>query len=405
MPSRENVYYFGAGPAALPHSVLESASAAILNHENSGVGIIEQSHRSASSAAIITSACSNLEALLSVPTDGSYTTFWTQGGGTTQFSATLYNLLGYWVQKTLDANNGDLDAVKKAVATAKADYLITGSWSKKAADEAKRLLGDDLVNIATDSRAATKKFGSIPGEETWNLTPKDDSIYSYYCDNETVDGVEFPAFPAALEGRLVACDMSSNILSRRVDVTKYAVLFAGAQKNVGGTGVTLVVVRTDILKSQPTADTLRKLGLPIPPVMCHYPALASAASLYNTLPILEVYICREVMNGILSRGGLQAQEKVAGEKAQLLYNTLNDGGIYKVVPDKEVWSRMNICFRIEGGEEVEKAFLKGAESLGLMGLKGHRSVGGLRISNYNSISKEAAEKLAGWIRQFAAERK
>jgi phosphoserine aminotransferase len=127
--------------------------------------------------------------------------------------------------------------------------------------------------------------------------------------------------------------------------------------------------------------------------------------LYNTLPILEVYICREVMNGILSRGGLQAQEKVAGEKAQLLYNTLNDGGIYKVVPDKEVRSRMNICFRIEGGEEVEKAFLKGAESQGLMGLKGHRSVGGLRISNYNSISKEAAEKLAGWIRQFAAERK
>ncbi|KAI5820116.1 pyridoxal phosphate-dependent transferase [Pyronema omphalodes] len=405
MPSRSDVYYFGAGPAALPQAVLERASASVLNHENSGVGLIEQSHRSASSTQIVASACQHLETLLGVPNDGSYTTLWMQGGGTTQFSAVAYNLLGYWVQKTLDANNGDLEAVKAALANAKADYLVTGSWSKKAAEEAQRLLGDELVNVATNSKAATKKFGSIAPEETWNLTPKENNIFSYFCDNETVDGVEFPAFPTSLEGTLVAADMSSNILSRRVDVSKYAIIFAGAQKNVGGAGVTLVVIRSDILKTQPTVDTLRKLGLPIPPIMCHYPTLTGASSLYNTLPIFEVFICREVMAGIIARGGLEVQEKIANEKAEELYNALDQGGIYNVVPEKNVRSRMNICFRIEGGEDVEKAFLKGAEERGLTGLKGHRSVGGLRISNYNSIPQEAAAKLAGWIREFAASRK
>lgn len=404
MPSRSEVHYFGAGPAALPHSVLATASAAVLNHEDSGVGLMEQSHRSASSTAIVSSACSHLEALLSVPQDGSYTTLWMQGGGTTQFSAVVYNLVGYWVQKTLDANRGDLGAVRRALETAaKIDYLVTGSWSKKAAEEARRLMGEDAVNTAANARvaSATGKFGTIPAEELWTLTPREDSIFSYYCDNETVDGVEFPALPAALHGRTVACDMSSNILSRRVDVSKYAVVFAGAQKNVGGAGVTLVVVRTDVLRTQPSADTLRSLGLPVPPIMMHYPVLASAASLYNTLPILEVFVCREVMAGILARGGLEAQEQTANAKAALLYAALDERAeLYQVVPDKSCRSRMNICFRLAGGGPAEQAFLAGAESRGLMGLKGHRSVGGLRISNYNSITREAAEKLAAWIREF-----
>ncbi|KAI5854980.1 pyridoxal phosphate-dependent transferase [Tricharina praecox] len=383
MPTRAETCYFGAGPAALPTSVLETASASILNFENSGVGVIEQSHRSASSTNIISTACAHLASLLNVPR--TYTVLWMQGGGTTQFSAVVYNLVGYWL------------------AGAKAEYLVTGSWSKKAAEEAARLLGDEHVAIATDSRKAreNKKFGHIAPEGSWTLQEMEKSIFSYYCDNETVDGVEFPAFPKALEGRLVACDMSSNILSRRVDVEKYGIIFAGAQKNVGGAGVTLVVVRNDILQKQPSVDTLRKLGMQIPPVMMHYPTLTTAGSLYNTLPIFEVYICREVMAGILERGGLEAQENASAEKANMLYDALDQGGIYRVVPEKTVRSRMNICFRIDGGEEVEKAFLKGAEAKGLTGLKGHRSVGGLRISNYNSIPKEAAEKLVGYINEFA----
>ncbi|KAA8892828.1 pyridoxal phosphate-dependent transferase [Sphaerosporella brunnea] len=406
MPSRSEISYFGAGPAALPTSVLETASAAILNHENSGVGLIEQSHRSANSINIITSACEHLRNLLNIP-EG-YSVLWMQGGGTTQFAAVVYNLVGHWVQTQLDANNGDLEAVKKALGSARADYLVTGSWSKKAAEEAARITGGagKLTRVAVNAKAATGKFGAIPPESQWELTPAENSIFSYYCDNETVDGVEFPAFPAALEGRLVACDMSSNILSRRVDVSKYAILYAGAQKNVGGAGVTLVVVKDEVLKKQASEEALRALGLPVPPIMLYYPTLTGAGSLYNTLPIFDVFICREVMAGLLARGGLEVQEKVAAQKAALLYGALGRaGGFYKVVPEKSVRSRMNICFRIEAGEEVEKAFLEGAEAKGLTGLKGHRSVGGLRISNYNSVLVEAAEKLAAWIEEFAKERK
>jgi len=405
MPSRSEVYYFGAGPAALPTPVLETASTAILNHENTGIGLIEQSHRSTSSTSIISSAASNLRELLSIPQN--YAVLFMQGGGTTQFSAVVYNLLGYWVQSQLAANNNDLTAVQRAIKSAKVDYLLTGSWSKKATEEAQRLLGEKHVNIATDSRnlLSTKKFGSIAAETEWTLTPAESSIFTYYCDNETVDGVEFPSFPVPLNGRLVACDMSSNILSRRVDVSKYAVLYAGAQKNVGGAGVTIVVVRDDVIKNQPDPATLRELGLPIPPVMMHYPTLAAGSSLYNTLPIFDVFICREVMATLLTRGGLEAQEKLANEKAQIIYAVLEKNGIYEVVPKEETRSRMNICFRIEGGEDVERTFLKAAEHKGLTGLKGHRSVGGLRISNYNSVSKEAAEKLASFITEFAEQRR
>jgi len=400
MPARSETCYFGAGPAALPTAVLETASASLLNFENSGVGIIEQSHRSAPSTNIIATACTHLSSLLKIP--DTYTVLWMQGGGTTQFSAVVYNLVGYWVQSQLEQNGGELEAVRAKLDDVKAEYLVTGSWSKKAVEEAVRLLGEEHVSIATDSRKASesKRFGHIAPEDSWALQEKEKSIFAYYCDNETVDGVEFPAFPKALEGRLVACDMSSNVLSRRVDVEKYAIMFAGAQKNVGGTGVTLVVVRNDILQKQPSVDTLRKLGLQIPPVMMHYPTLTTAGSLYNTLPIFEVYICREVMASILERGGLEVQEKVSAEKAKVLYDALEQGRGYRVVPEKTVRSRMNICFRIDGGEEVEKAFLKGAEAMGMTGLKGHRSVGGLRISNYNSIPVEAAEKLAEYIKAF-----
>lgn len=403
MPERTDVHYFGAGPAALPTSVLLTAASAIQNYESTGLGLIEQSHRSASSTSIITSACQDLQTLLSVPSN-TYTTLFMQGGGTTQFSAVYYNLISYWVAQKLKETNNDIPAVREALKKAKADYLVTGTWSNKATQEAQRLAGKEFVNIAVDSRkhAETGKFGDIPAEEKWDLTPAESSVYTYFCDNETVDGVEFPVFPKSLERRLVVADMSSNILSREFDVSKFAIVFAGAQKNVGGAGVTLILVRNEILKNQATDEQLRAVGLAVPPIMLCYPILAKNNSLYNTLPVLDVFICREVMKGLIARGGLKAQEQVAVRKAENLYGVLEELEGFDIVSKKGARSRMNIVFRIKGGdEEKEEAFVKGAEERGLLGLKGHRSVGGLRISNYNSITEEGAEKLAEWIREFA----
>lgn len=245
MPSRSEIVYFGAGPAGLPTSVLERASANLLNYQNTGLGLAEHSHRSALSTGIITAAAANLQKLLNAP--AGYTTLFMHGGGTTQFSAVVYNLLGYWVQTALDVAGGDLEAVRKQLADAKIDYLVTGSWSQKASAEAKRLVGDGMVNVATDSKSTAGKYGGIPEEGSWRLTPKEWNIFTYFCDNETVDGVEFPTFPKSLEGRgLVAADMSSNILSRAVDVGKYALIFVSSP-----TGTSIVGSRRADAASRP----------------------------------------------------------------------------------------------------------------------------------------------------------
>jgi phosphoserine aminotransferase len=274
----------------------------------------------------------------------------------------------------------------------------------KASQEAARHLGTKHINVVTDSRtASTGRFVSIPDESQWKLTPtvKEGGSVGpavvYYCDNETVDGVEFPAFPACLEaksddeeeGRLVVADMSSNILSRRVDVRNYAVIFAGAQKNIGTTGLTIVILRKSLLP--PRTNTappalLRELGLPIGPVILDYATVAKNNSLYNTLSIFDVWVAGQVIEGLLTRfpedkvGGM---EKLANEKASLVYGALDKyPEVYTVVPEKAARSRMNICFRIaSGNDEVEKQWLAGAEQRGLLGLKGHRSVGGIRCSN------------------------
>ncbi|KAI5803099.1 pyridoxal phosphate-dependent transferase [Geopyxis carbonaria] len=402
MPERHEIAYFGAGPASLPTPVLERAAKAMLNHNNAGVGLIEQSHRSASSTGIITDAIASLTSLLSIP--DTHTALFMQGGGTSQFSAVVYSLVGHWVAQQLWAATGDIEAVRARLATAKADYLVTGSWSSKAAAEARRLLGPGFVNIACNPKRDTGSYGTIPPADAWALTPAAESMYTYLCSNETVDGVEFAEpLPAVLDGRLLVADMSSNILSRRVDVSKYALIFAGAQKNLGGAGVTLVIVNKKLLEAQADDATLRALGLQVPPVMLHYPPLAGAQSLYNTLPIFDVFICGAVMAGLLERGGLAAQEAENAAKAASLYAALDGAkdGVYEVVPAKDVRSRMNVCFRIKGGAEVEARFLKGAEQRGLTGLKGHRSVGGLRASLYNSVGKEATGRLVEWVKEFA----
>jgi len=297
----------------------------------------------------------------------------------------------------------------------KLDYLVTGSWSLKASQEAARLVGEEKVNIVADARKHREggKFGVVPAEDTFTATTDEaDCAMTYYCDNETVDGVEFQAPPS---GHNLVADMSSNFLSRPIDVKRHAAIFGGAQKNIGTTGVTLAIISKKFLPPHAEmADSklLRKLGLPVGPVVLDWPTIAKNNSLYNTLPIFDVWIAGQVMERLISlhsdaSSAIKGQEDESDKKAGMLYGAL-DGypEIYSVVPDMSVRSRMNICVRVKGGHaEAEKAFLKGAEAKGLMGLKGHRSVGGVRISNYNAVPVAAAEKLTAYLEEFAKEQK
>ncbi|KAK3945040.1 phosphoserine aminotransferase [Diplogelasinospora grovesii] len=426
MPTRSEITYFGAGPAALPTDVLEKAAQALIDYQGTGLGIAEHSHRSELATNIINEAKADLASYLDIPTD-QYEVVFMQAGGTGEFSATVYNLVGAWVVrqhaaivKELGEGAGEsaiVEALRKKVESdLKLDYIVTGGWSLKAYQEAQRLLGPEYVNLAADARTLSddKKFGKIPEESSWNLSK--DAAFVYYCDNETVDGVEFPAFPEILRpdangnGPIVVADMSSNILSRRVPVENFSVLFFGAQKNLGCTGVTVAVVKKSFLApsvTQPSPALMRKLGLPIPPIVLQWEIIAKNNSLYNTLSIFDVYIAGQVLKKLLATypDKVDGQQAVAEKKAKLIYDALEaHPEAYRIVPDKSVRSRMNICFRvIKNGtvDESEKAFLKEATAQGLTGLKGHRSVGGIRASNYNSIPLEGAEKLAKFIDSFA----
>ncbi|KAI9843045.1 MAG: Phosphoserine transaminase [Sclerophora amabilis] len=442
MPSREEITYFGAGPALLPTAVLESAAAALQNYQSTGLGLAEHSHRSPLANQILSDTKASLRSLLSIP--DSYEILFMQGGGSGEFSAVVYNMVSVWVERRRRRAEKDLrakttsqslrdDEVEKLILERLKkeveeelwlDYLVTGSWSLKASQEAAKLLGPEHVNVALDARKANEgKFGQIPGEETWTLTPtpreggKGPALV-YYCDNETVDGVEFPSFPKCLEAhsqdeaeeRLVVADMSSNILSRKVDVSKFSVIFAGAQKNIGLTGLTIVILRRSLLPPEtpsPEAALLRSLNLPLGPVVFDYPTLAANNSLYNTLSIFDVWVAGQVMKSLLETYGAEkvgGMETVADKKAAMVYAVLNkweSKGVYRVVPGRDVRSRMNICFRVGDEGASEKDWLEGAEKRGLMGLKGHRSVGGIRVSNYNSVSIEGVEELTRYMEDYA----
>jgi phosphoserine aminotransferase len=413
MPARGDVHYFGAGPAPLPTTVLEEASKVLLNYNNSGIGITEISHRSPEANAILAHTQSGLRQLLDIPDsegpDG-YQILFLQGGGSGEFSAVVYHMVSIWVAKKAAELGNDEAKIREAVQKMKLDYLVTGSWSLKASQEAARLAGPEHVNIVTDSRKHNSgKFGTIPSRDTYTPTASaEDTALTYYCDNETVDGVEFQSTPS---GPNLVADMSSNFLSRAVDVRAHAAIFGGAQKNIGTTGITIAIISNKILPpNTPMADPalLRKLGLPIGPVVLDYPTIAKNNSLYNTLPIFDVWIAGQVMQKLLDNTDANSSAKIAtqqaesDQKAATLYGVLDSSDVYTVVPDKSVRSRMNLCFRVKGGDaDAEKAFLKGAESKGLLGLKGHRSVGGIRCSNYNAVPVPAVEKLAAYMQEFA----
>jgi phosphoserine aminotransferase len=308
MPTREDITYFGAGPALLPSSVLETAAAALVNYNGTGLGLAEHSHRSELANKILNDAKADLATYLDVPDD--YEILFMQGGGSGEFSATVYNLVNVWVarrkQKLLDELNipeGEvfpedafLEKLQKVVdEELKVDYIVTGSWSLKASQEATRLIGFEHVNVVADARKVNDgKFGKIPEESTWKLSKNPAMVY--YCDNETVDGVEFPGFPEVLkptsgeDDPIVVADMSSNILSRRIPISKFSVIFFGAQKNLGSTGITVVIIKKSLLPpavATPAPALLRKLGLPIGPIVLSYETIAKNNSLYNTLSIFE----------------------------------------------------------------------------------------------------------------------
>lgn len=430
MPTRADITYFGAGPALLPTDVLEKAAQSLLDYQNTGLGIAEHSHRSELATKIIDEAKADLSTFLDIPDD--YEVLFMQGGGSGEFSASVYNLVGAWVTRQKQAllkqwgatdDKNDAALQDKLVAELrtlvdqklKLDYIVTGGWSQKAHAEAIRLVGPEYVNLVADARKINDgKFGKIPDESTWSLSEK--PAFVYYCDNETVDGVEFPGFPASLapgpdgEGPIVIADMSSNILSRRIPVKNFSVLFFGAQKNLGCTGVTVVVIKKSLLPPntpQPEPALLRKLGLPIGPIVLSYETIAKNNSLYNTLSIFDVYIAGQVLKKLLATypDKVDGQQAVAQKKSAQIYGALEaNPDAYRIIPDKSVRSHMNICFRVTKGGDVdaaEKAFLKEATAKGLTGLKGHRSVGGIRASNYNSITPEGAQKLAAFIQEFA----
>ncbi|KAK9496764.1 hypothetical protein O3M35_013044 [Rhynocoris fuscipes] len=349
---------FGAGPAKLPQEVLSKVQKEFLAYGSTGISVTEMSHRSSHYENINNNAQKTLREIFNVPQN--YKILFLQGGGTGLFAAVPMNLMGR---------------------TGTADYIVTGSWSAKAAKEATKYGKVNLVLPKTD------KYIDIPNPETWNLDPK--ASYVYYCANETVHGVEFPFIPDTKGVPLVA-DMSSNILSRNVDISKFGVIFAGAQKNIGPPGVTLVIVREDLLGSP----------MSICPLILDFTVMAKDNSLHNTPPTFSVYVMGLVFEWIKENGGVKEMEKRALEKSSSVYSVIdNSNGFYFCPVKKEVRSRMNVPFRIKNSD-LEPEFLAGAEKLKMIQLKGHRSVGGIRASLYNAVTLEDTKALTDYMTAF-----
>lgn len=354
----DRVFNFSAGPACLPLPVLEEAQRDLLNWRRSGMSVLEMSHRGAAFDGIAKQAESDLRTLMHIPDN--YFVLFLQGGASTQFSAVPLNL----------SKEGET-----------VDYIVTGSWSKKAASEAKRYCNANV--------AAQGDNKSIPNTFSWNLSP--DASYLHICDNETIQGVEFQGVPNVSVKNLVA-DMSSNFCSKPVNVEKFGCIYAGAQKNIGGAGVTVVIVRKDLVGH----------ARPQTPIMLNYETMAETASMYNTPPCFAIYVCGLVFQYLLKKGGLKGVEANNRTKARLLYEFIdNSDGFYASPVDPAVRSIMNVPFVIPSKPQLEKTFVDEAKKVGLVELKGHRSVGGMRASIYNSMPVEGVETLVQFMKDFA----
>lgn len=393
--TREETINLGAGPSTLPTPVLEEASRGILDYQGTGMGLIEVSHRSSTFQDMLKQTEKDLRTLADIPDE--YAVIFVQGGGTEQFSATLLNMLAAYAARNPDKP------------TPAVDYVVSGSWSSKAVKEAKRL--HSRVNIASDLREYINDGSRpVPRPSTWNLSP--DAAMLYYCDNETIDGFEFPRgfiteLPAEYRERVpIVADCSSNILSCRVNVRDHALVFFAAQKNIGPSGATVVVVRRDLVVDP---DQLNAKYLAPIPTMLVYKNFVDNGSLYNTPPMFPIYVSSLLFRKLLDEGGLPQISKVNEEKATSLYGALlASPNLYRLnVAHPEFRSSMNVTFRVLGDNnepspEVEDKFIKFAAEHNIVQIKGHRSVGGIRMSIYNSTTLEQVLLVVSVINKFAA---
>ena len=352
------VYNFSAGPGTLPVEVLETAQADLLDWHGTGMSVMEMSHRGDAFVSIAEKATADLRKLLDVP-EG-YSVLFLQGGAAGQFAGVPLNLMG-------DAG--------------RADYIVTGNWGKKAVKEAGKY-GDAQVAATGEADAFTR----IPPRADWQL--RDDAAYVHYTPNETIQGVEFPEVPDVGDTPLVA-DMSSSFLSQPVDVSKFGVIYAGAQKNAGPAGVTMVIVR-DELMGHANAQT---------PMVLDYKQQADADSMLNTPPCFAWYMCGLTFEWILANGGVEGMAERNARKARKLYDFIDGSDFYRNPVAPEARSRMNVPFLL-ADDSLDKTFLAQAKEAGLSTLKGHRSVGGMRASIYNAMPEEGVDALIDFMRGF-----
>ncbi len=357
----KRAYNFCAGPAALPTAVLERAQAELLDWHGKGLSVMEMSHRSDEYVAIAEKAEQDLRDLLSIPSD--YKVLFMQGGASQQFAQIPLNLLPE-------------DGV--------ADYVETGIWSKKAIEEARRF---GNINIAASAKAYD--YFAIPGQNDWQLSK--DAAYVHYCSNETIGGLQFDWVPQTGEVPLVV-DMSSDILSRPLDVSQFGMIYAGAQKNIGPSGLVVAIIREDLLGRARS----------ICPTMLDYKVAADNGSMYNTPATFSWYLSGLVFAWVKEQGGLEEMERRNRAKQELLYGAIDASDFYTNPIAHNARSWMNVPFRL-ADEKLDKAFLAGAEARGLLNLKGHRSVGGMRASIYNAVGLDAVQALVAYMAEFEKE--
>ena len=360
--NKHRIYNFSAGPSVLPLDVIQSVAENLENYAGSGQSVMEMSHRSKEFETILNDAERNLREILNIPEN--YKVLFLQGGATLQFAMIPLNLF------------------RKSK---KADYIITGVWAQKAAEEAAKF-GD--VKITASSKESA--FTYIPEVKREDF--REDADYVHMTSNNTVYGTRYPYVPDTGDIPLV-CDMSSDILSEEIDVSKYGLIYAGAQKNVGPAGATIVIVREDLLGS--TLDNI--------PTYLDYKVHADNESMYNTPPCFAIYVAGEVFKKIKSEGGIAAIEKRNNEKAQTLYDAIDESSLYSCPVTKKDRSLMNVIFTT-GNTELDKQFISEAKAEGLYNLAGHRIVGGMRASIYNAMPMEGIEKLIAFMKKFEANR-
>ncbi len=358
----ERVYNFSAGPSMLPLEVLEKAGSEITNYNGSGMSVMEMSHRSKVFIDIHEEVKSNMRELLRVPDN--YSILFLQGGGSLQFAMVPMNLM----------------------TTGKADYAITGNFSNIAYKEGKKY---GTCNVAASS--ADKNHTYIPSQSELKLDSE--ASYFYYCDNNTIYGTEWQYIPETGSVPLV-CDMSSNILTRPFDVSKFGIILAGAQKNMGPAGVTLVIVRKDLVGRE-RPDT---------PIMMNYKEMVEKDSMYNTPPCYSIYVLGLVLKWVKRNGGLEGMQKLKAERSKILYDYLEESRLFKSPVRREDRSGVNVPF-VTGSEELDKKFIKAAEAAGFVNIAGHRSVGGMRASIYNAMPIEGVKKLVEFMKDFEQKNK